>query len=172
LIKILGLLIILASSTVIGYVYGEGLRKRVKELNELERGVYILKNEINFTHSLLPEALLKVAEKCTGSVGQVFQDASEFLMENHEVDVYQCFKKSLENNKTQLSLTKEDISIFLDLCKTLGEMDIEGHNEMISLVLENLNKALSQAENNLDKNIKMYRYLGFSFGAMVAIVLL
>jgi len=24
----------------------------------------------------------------------------------------------------------------------------------------------------LDKNIKMYRYLGFSFGAMVAIVLL
>jgi len=172
LIKILGLLTILASSTIIGYVYGEGLRKRVKELNELERGVYILKNEINFTHSLLPEALLKVSEKCTGYVGQVFQDASEILLKNEEVDVYQCFKRSLEMNKSQLSLTKEDLNIFLDLCKTLGEMDIEGQNGMFSLVIENLNKALSQAENNLDKNIKMYRYLGFSFGAMVAIVLL
>lgn len=172
MIKSLGLLIILASSTIIGYVYGEGLRRRVKELNELERGVYILKNEINFTHSLLPEALLKVAEKCTGSVAQVFKGASELLMKNDEADVYQCFKKSLEINKAQISLTKEDTSIFLDLCKTLGEMDIEGHNEMFSLVLENLNKAISQAESNLDKNIKMYRYLGFSFGAMVAIVLI
>lgn len=172
MIKSLGLILIIVSSTVIGYFYGEGFRKRAKELSELQRGIVILRNEINFGHALLPEALMKVSEKCTGSIAKVFSYSSHMLIKNEEYDVHRSFIKAFEVNKDNLSLTKDDITIFLDLCRTLGEMDIEGHNDMFSLVTENLNKALQSAEHNLDKNIKMYRYLGFSFGAMVAIVLL
>jgi stage III sporulation protein AB len=172
LIKILGLLLIVGSSTIIGFIYGDGMKKRVKELNELQRGVCILKNEINFIHSLLPEALVKVSEKCTGSISKVFRTTSEMLLKNEEVDVYESFRKSIQINRATLSLTNEDLSIFLDLCKSLGEMDVQGHNDMFGLVTENLNKAINGAEVNLEKNIKMYRYLGFSFGAMVAIILI
>jgi len=172
LIKILGILLILISSTVVGFMYGEGMKKRVKELNELLRGVYILKNEINYMHSLLPEALMKVSEKCTGTIKKIFVDASKILLSNEEVDVYTSFKKSIDINKSNINLTKEDLSIFLDLSKSLGELDVDGHNDIFSLVTENLNKAIIGAESNLEKSIKMYRYLGFSFGAMIAIVLI
>jgi stage III sporulation protein AB len=172
LIKTLGLLLIVGSSTVIGFIYGDGMKKRVRELKELQRGIYILKNEINFMHSLLPEALVKVAEKCTGSINKIFRTTSEILLKNEEIDVFRSFKKSIEINKKVLSLTNEDLAIFLDLCKSLGEMDVEGHNDMFNLVSENLNKAINEAESNLDKNIKMYRFLGFSFGAMIAIILI
>lgn len=172
MIKILGILLILISSTVVGFMYGEGMKKRVKELNELLRGVYILKNEINYMHSLLPEALMKVSEKCTGTIKKIFVDASTILLSNEEVDVYTSFKKSIDINKSNINLTKEDLSIFLDLTKSLGELDVDGHNDIFSLVTENLNKAIIGAESNLEKSIKMYRYLGFSFGAMIAIVLI
>ncbi|WP_017415705.1 stage III sporulation protein SpoIIIAB [Clostridium tunisiense] len=172
MIKILGILLILISSTVVGFMYGEGMKKRVKELNELLRGVYILKNEINYMHSLLPEALMKVSEKCTGTIKKIFVDASKILLSNEEVDVYTSFKKSIDINKSNINLTKEDLSIFLDLSKSLGELDVDGHNDIFSLVTENLNKAIIGAESNLEKSIKMYRYLGFSFGAMIAIVLI
>jgi len=172
LIKILGILLILISSTVVGFMYGEGMKKRVKDLNELLRGVYILKNEINYMHSLLPEALMKVSEKCTGIIKKIFVDASTILLSNEEVDVYTSFKKSIDINKSNINLTKEDLSIFLDLTKSLGELDVDGHNDIFSLVTENLNKAIIGAESNLEKSIKMYRYLGFSFGAMIAIVLI
>ncbi|MEG0772911.1 stage III sporulation protein SpoIIIAB [Clostridium sp.] len=172
MIKILGLLLIVGSSTVIGFIYGDGMRKRVRELKELQRGIYVLKNEINFMQSLLPEALVKVSEKCTGSINKIFRTTSDILLKNEEVDVFRSFKKSIEINSKILSLTNEDLNIFLDLCKSLGEMDVEGHNDMFNLVSENLNKAINEAESNLDKNIKMYRFLGFSFGAMVAIILI
>ncbi|WP_291572832.1 stage III sporulation protein SpoIIIAB [Clostridium sp. UBA4548] len=172
MIKILGILLILISSTVVGFMYGEGMKKRVKDLNELLRGVYILKNEINYMHSLLPEALMKVSEKCTGIIKKIFVDASTILLSNEEVDVYTSFKKSIDINKSNINLTKEDLSIFLDLTKSLGELDVDGHNDIFSLVTENLNKAIIGAESNLEKSIKMYRYLGFSFGAMIAIVLI
>lgn len=172
MIKILGILLILISSTVVGFMYGEGMKKRVRELNELLRGVYILKNEINYMHSLLPEALMKVSEKCTGTIKKIFVDASKILLSNEAADVYTSFKKSIDINKSNINLTKEDLSIFLDLSKSLGELDVDGHNDIFSLVTENLNKAIIGAESNLEKSIKMYRYLGFSFGAMIAIVLI
>ena len=78
----------------------------------------------------------------------------------------------MNEKKETLSLTKEDISIFIDFTKSLGEVDIDGHNDMFSLTLDNLSKAVEDAEHNMDKNVKMYRYLGFSFGAMIGIILI
>ena len=94
------------------------------------------------------------------------------LLNNEEYDVNSCFIKSIDKRVDKLSLNKDDISIFLDFTKSLGEMDIEGHNDMFALTLENLEKAINNAEYNIDKNVKMYRYLGFSFGAMIGIILI
>lgn len=162
---------IVTSSTIIGFSYGERLKKRVKELKEFQRGLYILKNEINFAHSLLPDALYKVYEKCEGVMGDIFKEVSILLRSNEEKDVYNCFLQSFNKNKNRLFLSQNDIGIFLDFTKSLGEMDIEGHNDMLALTLENLGKAVNDAEYNIEKNVKMYRYLGFSFGAMVGIIL-
>ncbi len=172
MIKIIGILLIIGSSTVFGFFYGEKFKRRVKELKELQRGIYVLKSEINFTHSLLPDALYKVYEKCEPPIGDIFLKVSQMLSTNEEKDVYSCFSQCLEERKKNLSLTKEDLGIFMDFTKSLGEMDIEGHNDMLTLTLDNLSKAVEQAEHNIDKNVKMYRYLGFSFGAMVGIILI
>lgn len=172
MIKGLGIVLIIAASTILGFYYGEKFKKRLKELKELQRGVYILKSEINFTHSLLPEALYRVYEKCDGNVGKIFLRVSELLNTNEEKDVYSCFNQSIGEKRGELALTESDVGIFLDFTKTLGEMDIDGHNDMLALTLENLGKAVEDAERNIDKNVKMYRYLGFSFGAMVGIILI
>lgn len=172
MIKGMGIVLIIAASTVLGFCYGEKFKRRLKELKDLQRGVYVLKNEINFTHSLLPDALNKVYEKCDGTIGRIFFRAAELLNTNEEKDVYSCFMQSINEEKGQLSLTQSDLGIFLDFTKTLGEMDIDGHNDMLALTLENLKKAVEDAEHNVDKNVKMYRYLGFSFGAMIGIILI
>ena len=172
MIKILGIVLIIGSSTILGFSYGEKFKKRVKELKDLQQGIYVIKSEINFTRSLLPDALHKVYEKCDGPIGGIFLRASELLKTNEEKDVYSCFSQSLKEKKEELALTKGDIGIFMDFTKSLGEMDIEGHNDMLALTLENLKKAVENAEDNIDKNVKMYRYLGFSFGAMIGIILI
>ena len=172
MLKVIGLILIISSSTVLGFAYGEKFYKRVRELKEFQRAVYILKNEINFCHSLLPDALMKVYEKCDEPIRTIFKDIAMKLRGEEDVNVYSCFEEGINTNLSKLSLKEKDISIIMDLAKTLGEMDIDGHNDILGLAMEELGKAISEAEVNLEKNVKMYRYLGFSFGAMIGIILL
>ncbi len=44
MIKVIGFILIVGSSTILGFSYGEKFKKRVRELKEFQRGVYVLKN--------------------------------------------------------------------------------------------------------------------------------
>lgn len=171
MIKIIGSLIIILSSTYTGFVYGEELKKRVENLREFEKGVYLLKNEMFYTYTSLPEAFKSISSKSKGEVKIVFKRIWELLNNNQVEDVYEGFKISIDENKT-LKLKEEDIDIILNLSKNLGKSDLEGQRAIISFTIESLRKQINIAERIMEKNTKMYRYLGFSVGAMLVIMLL
>lgn len=172
MIKLLSCFIILAASTIGGFVYAEGFRKRVRQLNEFERALSQLENEIEYTHTPLPEALESVSEKSESPVKEIFEKISKLLYKNEVDSVYNAFKKCLIDQTNYLNLNLEDINVILDLSKSLGEADIEGHRKIFSLVKTNLKKRITISEDIMNKNLKLYRYLGFSIGAMIVIVLL
>lgn len=172
MLKTIGCLLILSASTIGGFVYGELFKKRVKELNELERCITQLQSEIEYTYTPLPEALSNVALKSNEPIKDIFMKASKLLHSNKVETVHEAFIKSINDKRSNLSLKKEDINLILDLSKSLGESDIEGHKRMFSLSVNNLKKKISEAELLMNKNLKMYRYLGFSIGAMIVIVLI
>lgn len=171
MIKIIGAILTILSSSLIGYIYGENLKKRMNNLKELERAMYQLKNEIMYGHALLENAFLSVAHSCKSPVNKVFYNISNLLKEGYCIDVYDAFYKSFYENHS-LELTKEDIEVFLNFSKTLGELNLGGQEEMFDLTILYLEKSIKDSEENLKKNLKMYRYLGFSIGAMVVLVLI
>ncbi|EPS46495.1 stage III sporulation protein SpoAB, partial [Clostridium botulinum CFSAN002369] len=52
----------------------------------------------------------------------------------------------------------------------LGQWDPKGHENIIELALYNLKKQSDRAEESMIKNMKMYKYLGFSIGAVLVII--
>jgi stage III sporulation protein AB len=172
MIKEMGCLIIVAASTIAGFMYSEKFKKRVKQLNEFERAINQLQDEIEYTHTHLPEAFNNIAEKSENPVNKVFSKVSKLLYEGEAESVYNAFEKSIKDKKFELNLDEDDINVILDLSKTLGDSDIDGHKRMFSLVRNNLKKRISIAEISMSKNVKMYRYLGVTIGAMLVIVLI
>ena len=170
MIKTIGCILIVAASTFGGFAYADGFKRRVKQLNEVERAINQLQNEIEYTYTPLPEALHNVSEKCEPPINEIFSKASQALYSNEVESVYDAFKKCLEDSN--ININKEDMNVILDLSKSLGESDIEGHKKIFSLSKSNLKKRISIAEDSMNKNVKMYRYLGFSLGAMLVIVLI
>lgn len=171
MLKVLGCIMILGASSGIGFNYGEKFKKRTKQLNELQRCIHQLQNEIVYTHSPLPEAILDISQKSISPIKNIFEQVSSLLFLNEVDTVYEAFKNVIEKQKDNLSLKKEDTTVILDLAKTLGESDIGGQQRMFSLTLENLKKQIKSSESLMNKNVKMYRYLGFSLGAMLVIIL-
>jgi len=170
-LKIIGSILIIIASTFGGFMYAQCFVNRVKELNEIERCIYQLQNEIVYTHTPLPEALVNVAVKSKEPIADIFNRSSHKLKSNRYDNVYEAFKEAFREN-SNLNLKEEDINLMLDLSKSLGESDITGQINIFSLTIENLKKIIAQAEITMKKNVKMYRYLGFGIGAMIVIMLI
>ncbi|AKN34020.1 stage III sporulation protein AB [Clostridium carboxidivorans P7] len=172
MLKILACIIIIIASTAIGFNYGEGFKKRTKQLNELQRCINQLQNDMIYTFTPLPEAIYNIAEKSKDPIKSIFKEISSLLFSNAVDSSYDAFYKVFKDKKEVLNLNKEDLNVILDLAKTLGECDIDGEKRMFSLTLSSLKKQLEGSEISMNNNVKMCRYLGFSLGAMVVIMLI
>lgn len=171
-LKLLGCFLILIGSSLIGFYLGENLKKRVSQLKEIEQALYQLQSEIVYTHSALPDTLLNISRKCTRPISVIFSEVSNLLYENKVDSVHDGFEKVMEKNKENFCLKQSDIDILMDLSKSLGESDIEGQKNIMMVSIKNIRSQIHDAELAMKNNIKMYRYLGFSFGAIVVIMVL
>ena len=171
MLKIIGCILILGASTFGGFVYSEIFKYRVQELKEIERGIYQLQNEIIYTYTPIPEALKKVSIKGTKPIAEIFNNISLELLSNKYDSVYDAFFYVFKSSRDNLHLKSGDINEVLDLSKSLGESDVNGQVTMFSLTIENIKKRIESAENIMKNSVKMYRYLGFSVGAMLVIML-
>lgn len=172
MIRILGGIVIIVASTLIGFIYAERFSSRVKELNEIERCIYQLRNEIIYTHTPLIQALRDISSKTFDTLSLFFNDIASKL-ENMDCDnVYEAFNDALNIFEQKMYINGNDKIILLNLSKSLGETDIDGQLMVFELAIENLKKQIREAEEIMKKNVKMYRYLGFCIGAMVVIMLI
>jgi stage III sporulation protein AB len=172
MVKLMGCILIIAASTAAGFVLADRLKARSAQLKELQRAVLQLQNEIMFTRTALPEACLKVSAKSKQPIARIFNEIAERLLSNRNDSVYEAFSEVLAGLKEEITLNKTDVDVLLDLAKALGDADIDGHRKVFMLVEDGLKRSIDEAESLVAKNTKMYRYLGFSFGAVVAILLI
>jgi stage III sporulation protein AB len=170
--KELGCILIMATCTVGGFTYARLWVNRVSTLKELHRILVQLQTEIEFTHTTLPEAFLILSKKAKEPIKSILYDTWDKLSVYGSESVYDAFKESIEKNKDSIGQAINDMDIVLDLAKSLGESDLAGQKRVISLAEYNLKKQIESIEVQTKKNVKMYRYLGFSFGAIIAILLI
>lgn len=169
--KIFFLGIIIFLSSLIGYLYGEGFRQRLIQLKELKRALIDFENDISYTYTPLPESIENIAIKSKSPIKELFNEISLKLKNNQVENVYMAFKESINEHKKKMNLKPKDFEILLDLSKSLGETNISGQVKIFNLAKEKLNMELKIAEEECNKNTKVYRYLGVSLGAMIAIFL-
>jgi len=170
-LKVIGCILILCASTTAGFLYSDNFRKRVSQLNELQRCLHQLRNEILYTYTPLTESFLNVSIKSKYPIRYIFESASNSLTTNKANNVYEAMKVAIDSNINDFNIKKEDIDILLDLSKSLGESDIEGQKSVFNLTIDNFKKQISEADEIMKKNVKLFRYLGFTMGAMLVILI-
>ena len=171
ILKLIGCILILCASTTAGFLYSDNFKKRVIQLNEIQRCLHQLQNEILYTYTPLTESFFNVSIKSKYPIRYIFENASDSLITNKANSVYEAIKTAIDNNISKFNIKKEDIEIILDLSKSLGESDINGQKSVFSLTIDNIKKQINEADEIMKKNVKLFRYLGFTIGAMLVILI-
>lgn len=168
-LKLIILLTIFSTSTIIGVLISKKYSNRVKILKNLKNALNIFEVKINYSFETIPEIFKEISEKIDGVAGKIFSDTVKNMEKNMLAG--EAWEKSIEQNGKE-TLRKEDISSIKSLGKMLGKTDIEGQINQIQLVNEFIDSQINDAVNEKNKNEKMYQKLGAIVGLIIVIVLI
>ncbi|CAM2077982.1 MULTISPECIES: stage III sporulation protein SpoIIIAB [Clostridia] len=155
--------------TFIGFFLGENYKRRSIHLKEFQKALLLLNNEIIYANTPLPDALLEVSKKVSEPVSDIFSDMALALENGYTGSIYESFENAYEKTKEKINLTSDDNKIISDFFKTLGSSGVTGQDKIFKLTLDNIDINYKEARKFEKENIKLYRTLGLSIGAMLAI---
>lgn len=166
-IKYFMLLLVFIASSFIGRCIAKKYAYRLQELEEMKNILNVFKSKIRFTYEPIPEIFREIASNAKENIGQIFEKAGK-NMQNFSAG--EAWKSAVQTSET--NLTDEDLHVILMLSKMLGQTDVEGQISQIEITENFLEKQITEAEEEKNKNEKLYRKLGTTIGLAIVIILI
>ena len=155
--------------TFIGFFLGENYKRRSIHLKEFQKALLLLNNEIIYANTPLPDALLEISKKVLEPISDIFSDMALSLENGYTGSIYESFENAYVKSREKINLISDDNKIISDFFKTLGSSGVTGQDKIFKLTLDNIDINYKEARKLEKENIKLYRTLGLSIGAMLAI---
>lgn len=167
IIKSFFLFVIFGLTVYIGNSKANQYVNRLKELISIKSALNIFENKIKFTQSPLAEIFKNIAENCSEkSIQNIFQA----LALDDITNIHKRWKNII--NTVESDLNSEDKKILIDMGKFLGTTDVDGQVSNIKITSSFIDRQIEKAEQEKEKNVKMFRTLGIISGLTMIIILI
>ena len=167
IIKYIMLFLIFISANLIGKIIAKKYTDRLQELEEMKNALNIFKSKIKFTYQPIPEIFEEISNNSNRNIANIFKSSRE-NMENLSAE--EAWIKAIEESKN--NLTKEDKNTLKMLSKLLGQTDVNGQISQIEITENFLETQIKQAQEEKQKNEKLYIRLGTTIGLVIVIILI
>ncbi|MFW5998222.1 MAG: hypothetical protein ACOC1O_02345 [bacterium] len=168
--KIIGIILILSSGTLIGWYISLQYIKRIKQLNELQLAINFLDAEISFNQTLLKDALEKVATRINYPLSEIFNNSARELSLKKGISFNIIWDKEVNKNFEINSLREEDKQILLEWGHKLGTTGVEKQEKINKLISKKLELEQKNAREQADKRVKLSRYTGVLLSLLIIIL--
>lgn len=166
-VKYCMLFLIFISSCMIGKFISKKYVYRLEELEEIKNALNILKTKIKFTYEPLSNIFEEIAKNTSQNVSNIFIKANEKMKINSASN---SWKQAIEESTNNLN--DEDKSAISMLSNLLGQTDVEGQLGQIEVTQNFLDAQILQAQEEKQKNEKLYSRLGTTIGLAIVIILI
>lgn len=161
------LLIIFSLSTITGITISKMYENRVKELREFKSILNIIKTKIKFTYEPLAEIFKQIAKDSSTNIEKIF---GKMVNQIQYCQVREVWENCIQ--EADISIKQEDKDIIKKLGQLLGQTDVEGQVSEIEVTQNFLDMQITKAEEEKNKNQKMYKTLGIVVGLVFVIILI
>lgn len=171
-IKMIGCTFLMISTTAIGLLKSEQLKKRVLYLNELKRMMGLLQGELRFHRATLSEAAQNVAKRVEDPFSTFLNGLADKL-ENRCLEGFTyVWNQMSEELLAYGGLQKEDKSLLEQLGRSLGYLDLEMQTESLNLAIIQTEEAIQSAKEQKEIKGKLYRTMGVTAGAFLTLLII
>lgn len=169
--RLVGALFVMAGTGGFGYLIACGLTDRAVMLEHLAAALQHLETEINFAASPLPAALQHVAGVVGGPVGGFFTAVAQEIAAGDGRPLAAAWRTAMARRRWELPLLPAEAEVLARLGAVLGGSDRQDQLKHLTLARATIARFHAEAEEKARKNRRVWQYLGFSFGALLVMLL-
>ena len=172
MLKRAGAVLILLSATGLGLSYSLDLKKRCMELRLLKQLIYLLRGELKYTRTPLPEAFSHMAERMREPFSSFLRSLEREMGKLGGKPFGELWREQIDCGLAGTSLQKEDKEQLKALGEVLGYLDLEMQLGSLELYLEQLEVSILEAREAIRTRQKLYQSLGVAGGIFLILLLL
>ncbi len=166
ILKMMLLFLVFGICTMLGILKAKSYDARVEELKKMKNALEMLKSKIEFTYAPIKDIFAEVTKVVYSNEENIFQNTVN-LMEQEGVT--QSWNMAVEK---EIKLSKEDRETLKMFGKLLGKTDKVGQINEINVTSQLLNTQIEKAEQEKNKNYKLFKTLGSVVGIGICIILI
>lgn len=166
--KYIGAALIFLSAFLCGILAGKREQKRVSECEAFLSLFEYVKNQVGYF--LMPTKMIY-----RGFENEVLKE-SGFLDElcSHEADevYFNVWEDAFSKCASKFNLSAEERKIVLEFGACIGKSDEHMQTKNFDYYIKQMNDDLGRVRQETSKNVRVYRTIGFTAGAMAAILVI
>lgn len=166
-----GMILVVLAFGLIGLLIANNYALRPKQITYLQNAFRLLETEIAYGLTPLPIALQKVGQKMPLSIQVLFLE-TERLLNAERQSISKAWQGALGQLAVTSALKENDLEALFYFGQSLGESDLLEQTKNFKLLDEQLKHLYKEAEQEKNKNHRVWQYLGFTFGIALVLVLI
>lgn len=171
-IKLIGCLLVIASTAGIGFFFSNEMKCRVEHLKELKKLIGLLRGDIRYANTPLPEAINAIARRHDGDFTNFFQKISTKLNELSGLTFCSIWKEAVEKDLINTSLVKKDKIHLVQFGENLGYLDKDMQMNTLDLYISQMEDEINDLTKSLKEKTYLYNSLGIMAGLFITIIML
>lgn len=178
MVRFLGGVMILLGTVGLGFRYRDQFYERVKVLCKLIHILEMMKSEIGYSKSTMPECCLHIGKTIMGMdrtdrvIGEGMVQVYELMRKNDGYSFSYIFKNVMKDKLCTFSLVKSDVEAFLSVADNGDYHDPEMQIGSIDIVRERLINTLQDLKKEVEGRGRIAVGLGILGGLFLLIILI
>lgn len=169
IIKLLGMGIIMLSSSLMGICFAECMASREKELINLLDAAEMISNELSYSMSPIKDIVCSIAPMVKGVCAEMFGVFKEQIEKGKTAS--EAWSYALDKKAAAMSLKKEDASYLKMLSTMFDAYEIDEQKRRINELKLRLSSLADNAQKAKNKNSKIAKMLGVYGGVLLCVII-
>lgn len=170
MIKLIGSMLVVLATSAIGFQVAKRYRERPREIQSLIEALRMLRAEIEYTATPLPQALTNVAQRLGRPVSVLLGTTADALSQA-DVTVKEALHAGINACQSQAHLTESDYHAIGVFGRTLGTSDLLHQSQQFEATLAQLESARKEADDQKRQYERLWQYIGVLSGLFIVILL-
>lgn len=172
MLKMTGAVMVFISCWGMGYHRSLEYRKRIRDLLMWKKFLLMLRGEIRYARTTLPEAFRTIGQRLEHAIGYFLLEVADAMEGQQGERMQHLWDAGLNHMQSGCSLSKEDIRSFQRLGGQLGYLDRDMQLSTIDFHVEQLEGLVKTLQEQQGRQSRVCHCLGIFAGVMLNLMLI